>query len=342
MMASLPSIMKAIAIEAPGDASVLTLVDRPMPYPGPGEVLIEVAAAGINRPDIMQRRGLYPPPPGASDIPGLEVAGRVVAVGESVQGITLGDAVCALVTGGGYAEYCLAAAPLCLPVPENLSFIEAATLPEALFTVWSNVFDRCQLQPGETLLVHGGTSGIGTTAIMLAKLHGARVLATTGSPEKFNACLALGAEAINYRQTDFKNQVMELTGGVGVDVILDIVGGPYLSRHLEILTPEGRLAIIAVQGGPKTEINLLPIMLKRLTVTGSTLRPRSLSEKSELAGTICEKVWPWVTSGQLRPVIDSSFPMEKVAMAHQRMESGLHIGKIALTLERKSCGSNRA
>jgi len=334
-MAILPLFMKAIAIEAPGDTSVLTLVDRPMPYPGRGEVLVEVVAAGVNRPDIMQRRGLYPPPPGVSDIPGLEIAGRVVALGESVQGIALGDAVCALVTGGGYAEYCLAAAPLCLPISENLSFVEAATLPEALFTVWSNVFERCQLQPGETLLVHGGTSGIGTTAIMLAKLYGARVLATAGSREKCDACLALGAEAIDYRQTDFRDQVMELTQGVGVDVILDIVGGPYLARHLEILSSDGRLAIIAAQGGPKTEINLLPIMLKRLTVTGSTLRPRSLTEKSRLAGMIREQVWPWVSTGQLRPVIDSSFPLQGAAMAHQRMESSQHIGKIALTLEPK-------
>ncbi|MEY2680844.1 MAG: hypothetical protein RL661_1075 [Pseudomonadota bacterium] len=329
--------MKAIAIETPGDASVLKLIDRPLPQPGPGEVLIEVAAAGINRPDIMQRRGLYPPPPGASDIPGLEIAGRVVALGEVVQGIALGDNVCALVTGGGYAEYCLAAAPLCLPIPQGLSFVEAATLPEALFTVWSNVFERCQLQPGETLLVHGGTSGIGTTAIMLATRYGARVLATAGGQEKCNACLSLGAEAIDYRQTDFRDRVMELTCGAGVDVILDIVGGPYLARHLEILAPEGRLAIIAVQGGPKTEINLLPIMLKRLTVTGSTLRPRSLIEKSRLAEMIREQVWPWVTSGQLRPVIDSTFQLEEAALAHQRMESGQHIGKIALTLEPKSC-----
>jgi putative PIG3 family NAD(P)H quinone oxidoreductase len=336
-MAYLPSTMKAIAIDVPGDTSALTLVDRPIPRPGAGEVLIEVTAAGINRPDIMQRRGLYPPPPGASDIPGLEIAGRVVALGESVQGITLEDAVCALVTGGGYAEYCLAAAPLCLPIPQGLSFVEAATLPEALFTVWSNVFERCHLEPGETLLVHGGTSGIGTTAIMLATLYGARVLATAGGPEKCNACLSLGAEAIDYRQTDFRDRVMELTCGAGVDVILDIVGGPYLARHLEILAPEGRLAIIAVQGGPKTEINLLPIMLKRLTVTGSTLRPRSLIEKSRLAGMIREQVWPWVTSGQLRPVIDSTFQLEEAALAHQRMESGQHTGKIALTLEPKSC-----
>jgi putative PIG3 family NAD(P)H quinone oxidoreductase len=261
----------------------------------------------------------------------------VVALGEVVQGIALGDNVCALVTGGGYAEYCLAAAPLCLPIPQGLSFIAAATLPEALFTVWSNVFERCQLQPGETLLVHGGTSGIGTTAIMLATLYGARVLATAGSPEKCNACLSLGAVAIDYRQSDLRDRVMELTGGAGVDVILDIVGGPYLARHLEILAPEGRLAIIAVQGGPKTEINLLPIMLKRLTVRGSTLRPRSLIEKSRLAEMIREQVWPWVTSGQLRPVIDSTFQLEEAALAHQRMESGQHIGKIALTLEPKSC-----
>ncbi len=329
--------MKAIIIEAPGDTSVLALIDRPIPSPGTGEVLIQVMAAGVNRPDLMQRRGLYPPPPGASDIPGLEIAGRVVAIDGSVKDIMLGDKVCALVTGGGYAEYCLAAAELCLPIPENLSFAEAATLPEALFTVWSNVFERSHLQAGETLLVHGGTSGIGTTAIMLAKLFGARVLATAGNAEKCHVCSALGAEAIDYQQADFRDRVMELTGGTGVDVILDIVGGPYLARHLDALAPDGRLAIIAVQGGSKTEINLLPILLKRLTLTGSTLRPQRLTEKSRLARAIREKVWPWVASGHLRPLIDSIFPLKEAAKAHERMESSQHIGKIALTLEHRPC-----
>ena len=331
MTASLPATMKAIAIKAPGDASVLEMVERPLPCPGVGEVLIKVMAAGVNRPDLMQRRGLYPPPPGASDIPGLEIAGKIVAVGESVEDRAPGDAVCALVTGGGYAEYCLAATPLCLTVPQRLSFVEAAALPEALFTVWSNMFDRGGLQPGETLLVHGGTSGIGTTAIMLARFHGIRVLATASGPEKCEACSALGAEAIDYQRENFRDRVMSLTDGKGVDVILDIIGGPYLTRHLEILAPEGRLVIIAVQGGPKAEIYLLPIMLKRLTVTGSTLRPRSLAEKAHLASTIRERIWPWVNSGKLRPVIDSIFGLEDAAKAHQRMESSQHIGKILLT-----------
>lgn len=331
MTASLPATMKAIAIKAPGDASVLEMVERPLPCPGVGEVLIKVMAAGVNRPDLMQRRGLYPPPPGASDIPGLEIAGKIVAVGESVEDRAPGDAVCALVTGGGYAEYCLAATPLCLTVPQRLSFVEAAALPEALFTVWSNMFDRGGLQPGETLLVHGGTSGIGTTAIMLARFHGIRVLATASGPEKCEACSALGAEAIDYQRENFRDRVMSLTDGKGVDVILDIIGGPYLTRHLEILAPEGRLVIIAVQGGPKAEINLLPIMLKRLKVMGSTLRPRSLAEKAHLASTIRERIWPWVSSGKLRPVIDSTFGLEEAAKAHQRMESSQHIGKIVLT-----------
>ena len=331
MTASLPATMKAIAIKAPGDASVLEMVERPLPCPGVGEVLIKVMAAGVNRPDLMQRRGLYPPPPGASDIPGLEIAGKIVAVGESVEDRAPGDAVCALVTGGGYAEYCLAATPLCLTVPPRLSFVEAAALPEALFTVWSNMFDRGGLQPGETLLVHGGTSGIGTTAIMLARLHGIRVLATAGGPEKCEACSALGAEAIDYQRENFSDRVMSLTDDRGVDVILDIIGGPYLTRHLEVLAPEGRLVIIAVQGGPKAEMNLLPIMLKRLTVTGSTLRPRSLAEKAHLASIIRQQIWPWVHSGKLRPVIDSTFGLEEAAKAHQRMESSQHIGKIVLT-----------
>ena len=323
--------MKAIAIKAPGDASVLEMVERPLPCPGVGEVLIKVMAAGVNRPDLMQRRGLYPPPPGASDIPGLEIAGKIVAMGESVEDRAPGDAVCALVTGGGYAEYCLAATPLCLTVPPPLNFVEAAALPEALLTVWSNMFDRGGLQPGETLLVHGGTSGIGTTAIMLARFHGIRVLATASGPEKCEACSALGAEAIDYQRENFRDRVMSLTDDRGVDVILDIIGGPYLTRHLEILAPEGRLVIIAVQGGPKAEFNLLPIMLKRLTVTGSTLRPRSLAEKAHLASTIRERIWPWVSSGKLRPVIDSTFGLEEAAKAHQRMESSQHIGKIVLT-----------
>jgi putative PIG3 family NAD(P)H quinone oxidoreductase len=331
-MISLPATMRVIVITGPGNAGVLAMEEQPIPQPGPGEVLIQVAAAGVNRPDILQRQGLYPPPPGASDIPGLEVAGWVVALGEGVTTPAIGQPVCALVTGGGYADYCLAAAPLCLPVPQNLTCTQAAALPEALFTVWLNVVTRGKLKTGETLLVQGGSSGIGTTAIQLAKQLGARVLATAGNEDKCAVCRQLGAETINYRDGDFKDRVLDLTGGEGVDLILDIVGGPYLSRHLEILAPEGRLVIIALQGGPKTEVNLLPIMLKRLTVTGSTLRPRSLAEKTALARTLRDKVWPLLETGRIRPLIHQTFPLEAVRAAHELMESSCHTGKIILTM----------
>lgn len=331
-MISLPATMRVIVITGPGNAGVLAMGEQPIPQPGPGEVLIQVAAAGVNRPDILQRQGLYPPPPGASDIPGLEVAGWVVALGEGVTTPAIGQPVCALVTGGGYADYCLAAAPLCLPVPQNLTCTQAAALPEALFTVWLNVVTRGKLKTGETLLVQGGSSGIGTTAIQLAKQLGARVLATAGNEDKCAVCRQLGAETINYRDGDFKDRVLDLTGGEGVDLILDIVGGPYLSRHLEILAPEGRLVIIALQGGPKTEVNLLPIMLKRLTVTGSTLRPRSLAEKTALARTLRDKVWPLLETGRIRPLIHQTFPLEAVRAAHELMESSCHTGKIILTM----------
>ena len=326
-------VMKAISITQPGDESMLALVERPIPPPGPGEVLIQVAAAGVNRPDLLQRKGLYPPPPGASDILGLEVAGRIAAVGSGVADHAPGDAVCALVTGGGYAEYCLAPASLCLPAPVGLSLIEAAALPETLFTVWANVFDFGRLRPGETLLVQGGTSGIGTTAIQLARLFGARVLATAGSPEKCCACESLGAEAIPYREVDFADRVLSLTQGAGVNMILDIIGGPYLSRHLNILAPQGRLLLIALQGGAKTEFSLAPLLMKRLTLAGSTLRSRPLEEKSHLAAAIRVQVWPRIESGEFRPVIDSTFPLSAAAQAHARMQSGQHIGKLILTTD---------
>jgi NADPH2:quinone reductase len=333
MNASLPSSMAAIDIVQPGEAEVLRLRQRPVPRPGPGEVLLKVLAAGVNRPDVMQRRGLYPPPPGASDIPGLEIAGEIVALGEGVAGPVLGDTVCALVTGGGYAEYCTAAASLCLPVPKGLSPVEAAALPETSFTVWTNVFDRDGLKPGERFLVHGGTSGIGTTAIQLAREFGAEVFATAGSPEKCAFCERLGARAINYREEDFVERIRELAGGQGVDLILDMIGGPYLQRNLDSLAPGGRLVLIAVQGGPKTDINLLPVFLKRLTLTGSTLRPRSVEEKASIAAALREHVWPLLEAGRVKPVIHATFPLAEAAAAHRLMESSRHIGKIVLIPE---------
>lgn len=336
-MPALPATMLAIAITQPGAVSVLEALEYPVPHPDPGEVLIQIAASGINRPDILQRRGLYPAPPGASEIPGLEVAGRVVELGEDVDTLALGDRVCALVNGGGYAEYCLATATLCLPIPPNLTCVQAAALPETSFTVWSNVFVRGQLKPGETLLVQGGGSGIGTTAIQLARQFGARVLATAGSDEKCAVCQALGAETVNYRESDFKDRVMALTRSKGVDLILDIIGGPYLSQHLDLLAPDGRLVIIAVQGGPKTTVNLVPILLKRLTVTGSTLRPRSLAEKALLAEALREQVWPLLETGRFRPIIHQTFPLQAVREAHALMESGQHIGKIVLVVNSSLC-----
>jgi NADPH2:quinone reductase len=333
MPASLPAEMAAIEILQPGGAEVLQLRRRPVPQPGPGEVLVRVVAAGVNRPDVMQRRGLYPPPPGASDIPGLEIAGEIVTVGEGVAGPVPGDKVCALVAGGGYAEYCTAAASLCLPVPEGLSLIEAGALPETFFTVWTNVFERSGLQPGESFLVHGGTSGIGTTAIQLAREFGAEVFATAGSPEKCAFCEGLGAKAINYREEDFVERVQELTHGRGVDLILDMIGGPYLRRNLDSLATGGRLVLIAVQGGPKTEINLLPVLLRRLTITGSTLRPRSVPEKAGIAAALKREVWPLLEAKRVQPIIHATFPLAEAAEAHRLMESSRHIGKIVLTTE---------
>jgi len=325
----LPEQMIAIEIEN----GVLKPAQRTVPTPSANQVLIKVAAAGVNRPDVMQRKGLYPPPPGASDIPGLEVAGTIIALGSDFSHLHEGDRVCALVTGGGYAEYCLASAALCLPVPEGLSFTEAAALPETFFTVWSNVFDRAHLQPGETLLVHGGSSGIGTTAIQLAKAFNAKVIVTAGSEDKCEFCLQLGADAaINYKEQDFVEEIKRLTDGNGVDVILDMIGGDYFPRNLKCMSDDARLVQIAIQNGPKTEINLLPVMLKRLTITGSTLRARDDTFKAAIAAQLLEKVRPLLTSGKIKPVIHSTFALTDTALAHQLMESSQHIGKIILTV----------
>lgn len=333
MTASLPSTMTAIEIKEPGEPSVLVPCERPMPEPGAGEVLIKVAAAGINRPDVLQRTGGYPPPPGASDIPGLEIAGEVVALGSDVTGLKSGDQVTALVAGGGYAEYCVAPAPQCLPIPEGFTAVQAAALPETFFTVWTNVFDRGALQSGEALLVHGGSSGIGTTAIQLASSMGARVFATAGSAEKCKACEDLGAErGINYRDEDFVSIAKELTDGKGVNVILDMVGGSYVQRNISALAPDGRLCYIAFLGGSKAEVNLAPVMMKRITISGSTLRARSVEFKAEIAQNLKKTVWPLLESGKIAPVIHQTFPLREANKAHEMMESSAHIGKIVLTV----------
>ncbi|MDQ2686239.1 MAG: NAD(P)H-quinone oxidoreductase [Armatimonadota bacterium] len=330
---TLPETMKQIVVTTPGGPDVLALQDGPLPQPGPGEVLIRVAAVGINRADLMQRQDKYPPPPGASAILGLEVSGTIAACGPDAGTWHTGDAVCALVTGGGYAEYCLAPAPQCLPAPPGLSLTEAAALPEACFTVWANVFQRGRLTAGETLLVHGGSSGIGTTAIQLAKALGARVLTTAGSEAKCEACRRLGADAaINYRTEDFGALVKELTGGYGADVILDMVGGDYFQRNVDCLAVEGRLVFIASPQGSAVEFDFRPVMTKRLTITGSTLRPLTVAQKGAIARELQEHVWPLLASGQIKPVIDSAFPLADATAAHRRMESGAHIGKIVLTV----------
>lgn len=325
--------MRAVQIQTTAELDRLVVTDWPKPTPGPNQVLIQTHAAGVNRPDLVQRRGLYPPPPGASPILGLEVAGTVAEIGSAVTKVEVGDSVCALVTGGGYAEYCLASACCCLPIPRGFSFTQAAALPEAFFTVWSNVFDRAGLQAGESLLVHGGSSGIGTTAIQLAKAFGARAIATAGSDEKCRRCLVLGADlAVNYRQQDFVEAVLDFTGGKGVDVILDMVGGDYLPRNLKSLASDGRLMQIGIQSGAKAEINLAALLMKRLTLAGSTLRSRSDEFKANIAEQLREKVWPLLASGQVKPVIDSVFPLAEADRAHRLMESSQHIGKIILEL----------
>ena len=324
--------MAAIDPEAPGGPEVLTVVRRPVPQPGPGEVLIRVEAAGVNRPDVLQRRGLYPPPPGAPSIPGLEVAGTVAASGEWVSALVTGQPVCALLAGGGYAEYAVAPAGQCLPVPVGLAMVEAAAIPETLFTVWTNLFERAYARDGETLLVHGGTSGIGTMAIALGTLFGLRVIVTCGSDEKCRRAEELGAaNAINYREQDFAEAVKDITGGRGVDIVLDMVGGDYLARNVACLKDDGRHVSIAVQRGATAEINLFDVMRRRLTLTGSTLRPRSAEFKSLVAQELRANVWPHVEAGELKPVIDAVFPLAEAAEAHRRMEAGEHVGKIVLT-----------
>ncbi|MDT4288190.1 NAD(P)H-quinone oxidoreductase [Methylomonas sp. MO1] len=323
--------MRAIEIYRSAEFNNLIVVDQQQPTPAAHQVLIKVVAAGVNRPDLMQRKGLYPPPPAASTVLGLEVAGTIVALGNEVSEYNIGDPVCALLTGGGYAEYCLASACCCLPLPKGLSFIQAAALPETFFTVWSNIFDRAKLQVGESLLVHGGTSGIGTTAIQLGRAFGGRVIVTAGNEEKCRHCQKLGADlAINYRQQDFVEAVMHHTGGKGVNVVLDIIGGDYLPRNLKCLAMDGRLQQIAIQNGGKSEINLASVLMKRLTIAGTTLRPRNDEFKAKIAQQLFAKVWPLLESGQLKPIIDSVFPLDQASQAHERMESSQHIGKIIL------------
>jgi NADPH:quinone reductase len=326
--------MKVVEIARPGGPAVLRPAERPIPAPAPGEVLIQVAAAGVNRPDLMQRMGKYPPPPGASDIPGLEVAGTVAAVAPGVAGWASGDRVCALVAGGGYAEYCVAPAPQCLPIPAGLTPIEAAAIPETYFTVWTNLFDGGRLVAGETLLVHGGASGIGTTAIQLGRAFGARVLATAGSDARCAACERLGAErSINYRTSDFAEEVQQHTSGRGADVVLDIVGGPYLERNLATLAVGGRLVIIGLMRGARAEVSLLPVLQRRLTITGSTLRPRTVEQKGAIARALRQHVWPLLEQGRVRPVIHATFPLAKAADAHRALEAGEPVGKLVLTVE---------
>ena len=331
---SLPSSMKRIVCREPGGPEMLQLEDAPLPVPGVGEVLIKVAAAGVNRPDVMQRLGKYPPPPGAPDTLGLEVAGEIVQLGEGVEPTLSGMPVCALVAGGGYAEYAVAPAGQCLPVPPALSLIEAAALPETLFTVWTNVFERGYAGPGETLLVHGGTSGIGTMAIQLGKLFDLTVIVTCGSEAKCDAARTIGADhAINYRTADFVEQVRTFTGGKGVNVVLDMVGGDYLPRNIACMAEDGRHVSIAVQGGARAEIPIFTIMQKRLTLTGSTLRPRSAAFKALVAEELRRTVWPSVVEGALKPIIDQVYPLREAATAHARMDGGEHVGKIVLATD---------
>jgi NADPH2:quinone reductase len=332
-MTTLPTQMTAIAIRTPGGPEVLTPQPRPVPTPGAGEILVKVAAAGVNRPDVMQRLGQYPPPPGAPDIPGLEIAGEIVACGSGVTRWKIGDQVMALVVGGGYAEYCLAHESHALPVPSGLSLVEAAAIPETFFTVWHNAFERGRLAAGETMLIHGGTSGIGTTAIQLAKAFGARAITTAGTAEKCAACRKLGADvAINYKTEDFVAATKKATDGRGADVVLDIVGGDYIERNYEAAAVEGRILQIAFQSAPRATVDFRRLMLKRLTHTGSTLRARAIADKAAIARAIEAKVLPLIGPGRVAPVIDSTFALAQAAAAHSRMDSSQHIGKIVLTL----------
>jgi NADPH2:quinone reductase len=325
--------MIAVEIRAPGPPDVLQPVERPTPAIGAGEVLIKVAAAGVNRPDVMQRQGHYPPPAGVSDIPGLEVAGEIVEVGRDADPWAVGDRVCALVAGGGYAEFCAAPAPQCLPFPRGFDAVHAAAIPETFLTVWTNVFERGRLAPGESILIHGGSSGIGTTAIQLAHAFGARVLTTAGSSEKCQACTALGADvAINYRDVDFVEAVRQATGGRGVDVVLDMVGGEYLQRDIECLAMDGRLVQIGLLGGARAQINTLPILQRRLWITGSTLRARSVAEKAAIGHAVHQQVWPLLEAGTVRVLVHATFPLREASEAHRVMESSTHVGKLVLTV----------
>jgi NADPH2:quinone reductase len=330
---TVPSRMTVIAIKAAGGPENLVPEERAVPAPGNGEILVKVHAAGVNRPDVRQRQGTYPPPKGATDIPGLEIAGEVVALGAGVTRWKLGDKVCALVVGGGYAEYCLAYDSHALPVPPSLSMVEAAAIPETFFTVWQNMFMRAGLKSGEWVLVHGGTSGIGTTAIMLAKAFGAKVVTTAGSDEKCAAAKKLGADvAVNYKTGDFVEATKQATGGAGVNVIVDIVGGDYIDRNYDAAANDGRIAQVSFASSPKATANFSRMMMKRLHHTGSTLRPRSVAEKAEIASGIEDKVWPLVVAGKIKPVVDSTFPLREAAASHARMETSQHIGKIVLTV----------
>ncbi|MGL4262673.1 MAG: NAD(P)H-quinone oxidoreductase [Afipia sp.] len=332
-MDKLPEQMTAIAISKPGGPEVLVPEQRPVPKPGPNEILIKVEAAGVNRPDVLQRLGLYPVPPGASDLPGLEVAGEVVALGEGVTRRKIGDKVMSLVAGGGYAEYCLTHESHAMSVPKGFSMTEAGAVAETLMTVWHNVFERGGLKPGETLLIHGGSSGIGTMAIQMAKAHGAKVFVTVGGQDKVDACLKLGADAaINYKTDDFVAKTKALTDGVGVDVILDMVGGDYIDRNYEAAAVEGRIVQIAFLGGSKATPNFAKLMMKRLHHTGSTLRPRSVADKAAMVSAIEAKAMPWLAAGKVKPLMDSTFPLKEASKAHARMESSQHIGKIVLTV----------
>ncbi len=324
--------MKAVIITRPGGPEVLQIVERPKPVCGAGDILIKVAAAGVNRPDVSQRKGNYPPPPGASqDIPGLEIAGTVIETGANTTRWKIGDRICALVIGGGYAEYCSVPEGQCLPIPDNLTFIEAASLPETFFTVWSNVYDRGNLKSGESLLVHGGSSGIGVTAIQIAKALGSTVYVTAGSAEKCRFCEALGAaKAINYKKEIFADAIKQLTNGKGVDVILDMIGGDYTAPNIKSLAPDGRLVLINMMMGKDVQLDLSQVMAKRLTITGSTLRSRDISFKSDIARNLDRVIWPLLASGEIKPVINAVFPAEKAADAHRLMESSEHIGKIVL------------
>jgi NADPH2:quinone reductase len=325
--------MTVIAIRAPGGPEMLVPEERPVPAPGAGEILVKVAAAGVNRPDVRQRQGSYPPPKGATDIPGLEIAGEVAALGSGVNRWKVGDKVCALVVGGGYAQYCLAYEPHALPVPPQLSMVEAAAIPETFFTCWQNMFMRADVKAGDWVLVHGGTSGIGTTAIMLAKAFGAKIVTTAGSPDKCVAAKKLGADvAVNYKTEDFVSITKEATGGKGANLIVDIVGGDYVDRNYDAAAEQGVIAQVSFTGGPKATANFARLMQKRLTHTGSTLRPRTIAEKAAIASGLEQRVWPLVAAGKIKPVIDSTYPMAKASEAHARMETSQHIGKIVLTV----------